>query len=416
MNQLSQMPGRESRQKLNRDVQVLRAFAVLEVMFQHRSFLIHETVTLKLDEFFQFWGGVDLFLVVSGFVISRGLLEARNRCDTHKEFLVEVLSFWIRRIWRIWPSAWFWVGVSFAMSLAIASGAVVSLAWGSLWGNALSSIAILTGLANIYAVAALQGLATQGGIPLSIYWSLSLEEQFYVILPIILLFAKGPRLAAICAVAAVVQIFWPRPIWGYMWVLRSDALLLGVIIGISLEAPWLRALLEPTFLVKPKWLRYASTFLLLFMISGMSSGHIVSFFTGIMAVLSMILVWFASYDAGYIMPEGVLKNVLVYLGARSYALYLVHLPAYLFAQDLWVRLSPPGAVIDGRFSVRLILTAAVFTLGFAEFNYQLIEQPLRRRGARLARQYKARQMAGIRIQEHGYPIVSPTAKNGIVVD
>ena len=182
--------------------------------------------------------------------------------------------------------------------------------------------------------------------------------------------------------------------------LRSDALLLGVVIGLSLQATWLRAALEPTFLAKPKSLRYVSTFLLLFMIGGMSSGRIVPVFTGVVAVLSMILVWLASYDAGYIIPDGVLKSVLVYLGARSYALYLVHLPAYLFAQDLWLRLSPPGAAIGGRFALRLILTAAVLALGFAEFNYRLIEQPLRRRGARLAGQYRARQLAVILTQEN----------------
>jgi peptidoglycan/LPS O-acetylase OafA/YrhL len=365
-----------------RDIEVLRALAILCTVFHHRSVLLVETSTHVIDPYFQWWGGVDLFLVVSGFVISRGLLASRRQCRSNSEFLVEVLGFWIRRIWRIWPSAWLWVAVPLLMSIVTVSGA-----WGGVLPNLHSIVAILSSVENFHQHQVLSGGSLRSAPPFEVYWSLSLEEQFYVLLPIALLYVRYRRLALLCFSVAAVQIVWSRPVWSFMWAIRSDALLLGVLIGLSFDSPRARALLEPVFLRRPGWLRYVTTALLVFLIGGMAGQNLVPFFTGCIAVLAAILVWFASFDAGYIMPESLLKQVLVWLGSRSYAIYLIHIPAFLFSLEIWHHLMPPGTRIGASFTLRLVLTFIPVVLGLAELNYRLVEQPLRRKGADIARRF-----------------------------
>jgi peptidoglycan/LPS O-acetylase OafA/YrhL len=372
-----------------RDIEVLRALAVLFTVFHHRAILLAETRSHVLDPYFEWWGGVDIFFVVSGFVISRGLLASRERCRSQSEFLVEVLAFWIRRIWRIWPTAWLWLVIVLFMSIVTASGV-----WGGFLGNLRSIVPILSNVQNIYMHYDVNGAGPHSAVPFGVYWSLSVEEQFYLLLPIALLYFRYRRLALLCVVLAAVQIVWDRPLWGVLWAVRSDALLLGVLIGLSFDHPRLRAMLEPVFLRRPAWLRYVSTGLLLFMIAGMAALHVVPFFTGVIALLAALLVWFASFDADYILPESYLKQALVWLGSRSYAIYLIHIPAFLFTLEIWHHVMPPGTVIGGRFTLRLILTWIPVVLGLAEINYRVVEQPLRRKGHRIARQFIVRHRLG----------------------
>jgi peptidoglycan/LPS O-acetylase OafA/YrhL len=374
--------------RIIRDIEVLRALAVLSTIFQHRIVLLtQETRTHVLDPYFQWWGGVDIFFVVSGFVISRGLLAARRRYPDNGAFLVEIGAFWIRRIWRIWPTAWFWVAVSLTLSI------VVHSIWGPVLPNLASTAAILASVENLHQYYTQAVPTMRGSMPFAPYWSLSLEEQFYLLLPVLLLLVRYRRLALVCALGAAVQIVIPRPIWSLLWSIRSDALLIGVLIGLSMEHPRLRSLAEPVFLRRPAALRYASTGLLLFLISVLAADHIVPICTGLIAILAGLLVWFASYDAGYILPEGPAKRVLVWLGARSYAIYLIHIPTFYFTLEFWHHITPPGTPIDGRFTLRLVLTAIPLLLLLAEANYRLLEQPLRRKGAALSRGWRLRHQA-----------------------
>jgi len=75
---------------------------------------------------------------------------------------------------------------------------------------------------------------------------------------------------------------------------------------------------------------------------------------------------------------------MLWFGSRSYALYLIHIPAFFVTREIWFRIEPPGTVFTGAFTLRFALTASVLLLTFTELNYRLVEVPLRRRGARIA--------------------------------
>jgi len=108
------------------------------------------------------WTGVDMFFVLSGFLIGRQLQRELQRSDT-----VNVPRFLFRRGMRIWPLYFAWVTF-----LALALGK-----WHGIWPD-------LTFLSNY-----VQGQVSGG-------WSLSTEEQFYLVVPLLLLGVQrtfGPR-------------------------------------------------------------------------------------------------------------------------------------------------------------------------------------------------------------------------------
>jgi peptidoglycan/LPS O-acetylase OafA/YrhL len=108
------------------------------------------------------WTGVDLFFVLSGFLIGRQLQRELQRRDS-----VNVPRFLLRRGLRIWPLYFAWIAF-----LALALGK-----WRGIWPD-------VTFLSNYF-----QGQVSGG-------WSLSTEEQFYLIVPLLLLGVQrlfGPK-------------------------------------------------------------------------------------------------------------------------------------------------------------------------------------------------------------------------------
>ena len=110
---------------------------------------------------------------------------------------------------------------------------------------------------------------------------------------------------------------------------------------------------------------------------------------GAIAVLSALLVWLASYNRDYLMPTGVFKTLMTWIGSRSYGIYLIHIPAYSLVRELTFRLqaaslpSPAGHPV-----VTLVLAFGLIVL-LSELNYRLIEMPMRNRGAALVKRLSA---------------------------
>jgi peptidoglycan/LPS O-acetylase OafA/YrhL len=380
MHSTLETPGRKSH--LIGDIEVLRAIAVLVTVFQHQSVLTFHRIE-SIDSYFDFWFGVDIFFVVSGFVIARSLLPTLAMAKNRQDYWRNVVAFWIRRMWRIWPTAWLWTAL-----IVIAAVFARSQAWGKPLPDLQDAIAILLHVFNLHRV---DVDAIQGTGILSPYWSLSLEEQFYLLLPFLLFIVPRERLISVLAVLVGAQIFLTR--WalnnnlsGLLWSIRSDGLMLGVVIALTLEKRWIRGLLEPLFLAKSRLAKCLSVVLPLFLMSALSAGHVVTFGTGLIAILSGWLVWVASYDMNYIIAEGWLKRILVWIGLRSYAIYVIHCPAFLITQSIWAHLSPAGTNLgDGQHLWQLSITAAVLIVVLSELNFRLIEAPLRRKGAAIAK-------------------------------
>ncbi len=374
------------------DIEVLRAIAVIMVMIQHAPAILFPwrgEFQGRIYTFGGFWTGADLFFAISGFVIARSLLPSLETARGSVDFINTTLAFWVRRVWRLLPSAWLWLAIILVLVVFFNR----SGAFGTFHGNFEATIAAILDVANFRVL--LVFAQAEHGVSFP-YWSLSLEEQFYILLPITFLIARR-RLPIVLAVGVLAQLFLPRfgpgtsDFGNLMNVIRSDALLLGVLIALWSRTPTYR-LFEPASLRRMPLVGIlvlgAVTGLLI--ATGSLGLHLGTFKVGLVAILSAVLVFIASFDGDYLFPPGLLKNALVWIGARSYALYLIHQPAYLMAREIWFRIEPAGTVFTGVYTLRFAVTAVIILFVLADLNFRLVETPLRRRGARIAARLKAR--------------------------
>ncbi len=166
------------------DVDGLRAVAVGLVIVQHAGLA-----------FTGGFVGVDVFFVISGFLITRLILSG---CDAGT---FSLKNFWLRRVRRILPAA------ALVVATTLAVGTV--LLWPrELAGLADSAVAQQLGLANVYfwSHGTYFDLPSERS-PLLHTWSLAVEEQFYLVWPVLMayLYRKSRRAVAavVCLIVAV---------------------------------------------------------------------------------------------------------------------------------------------------------------------------------------------------------------------
>jgi peptidoglycan/LPS O-acetylase OafA/YrhL len=208
----------------------VRGIAILLVLFHH--FTLFDPVT-SIGAWFGFfallgWSGVDLFFVLSGFLITGILLDARG---SGRYFS----SFYMRRVLRIFPLYYLVVALSFVVlpqfprwhELLAGRGPYVQWPY---W----------TYLVN-FAIAE-RGDFTHG--VLDVAWSLAIEEQFYLLWPAVVWLLRPAWLGALCLgiVVGVPVLRWialdagVEPVDTYVLpYYRADALAMGALLA------WLRA-------------------------------------------------------------------------------------------------------------------------------------------------------------------------------
>lgn len=361
------------------DIEILRGLSVLVIIIHHMHNNLLAWSSPVADRFYSYFAGtgsVDLFFCISGFVITRDIAPRMARCGDRQQFFVTAITFWIRRAWRLLPSAW----LCLASVLVLAAFFNESGAFGSFRANFAGVVAAALNVANLHFAAVFNSPPGLGAT--FHFWTLSLEEQFYLSLPF-LLFFTGRAFVWLVAAAIVFQLLSVRPNL-YYWVLRTDAMLLGVMIALwSRQASY--RLFTPEFLDQSRLLRWAALPALVLSIVFVSSSdlRIVNHQISVIAVLSAILVWIASYDRNFLMKPGAVKRLLVWTGSRSYALYLWHVPVFFTTRELWSRLSP-GTTFDSSWTATFVATTAVLLISIAELNFRFIEMPLRERGAAIA--------------------------------
>lgn len=358
------------------DIELLRGIAVLGVLFHHlQGNLFTDNVPLlqAIQGVGQFWWGVDLFFAISGFVIARSLIPALQGCRTRQECWEQTRNFWLRRAFRLLPSAWLWLALMLLACVFLNR----SGAFGTLAANVQATLAGVLQYANLRF--AYSFMHYEYGTSF-VYWSLSLEEQFYLLFPLLILLCRK-YLVWVLVVLVVVQLAMPRT--SLLMMLRTDALALGVLLAMwSTHASYRRW--EPTFLHRP-WMGVSALVILTLVLSFFATSHFESYRVSVIAVLSAVLVWLASYNRDYLMPTGLFKRLMTWVGSRSYGIYLIHIPVYFLVRELIFRLqsdslpSPAGHPI-----LTLVLAFGLIVL-LSELNYRFIEMPMRNRGAALVK-------------------------------
>jgi peptidoglycan/LPS O-acetylase OafA/YrhL len=92
------------RHAINLEIEYLRAIAVLLVVFAHADALFPQSGIGQ-------WTGVDLFFCISGYVITRSFQEYFDEAIAEGRWWAAARAFWVRRIFRLAPSAWLWLAV-----------------------------------------------------------------------------------------------------------------------------------------------------------------------------------------------------------------------------------------------------------------------------------------------------------------
>ncbi|CAB4606947.1 unannotated protein [freshwater metagenome] len=329
--------------------------------------------------------GVDIFLVLSGFLITSLALEEVHRTDS-----MSASGFFARRARRLLPAAIATIVVVVVIARILDHGSVDA----SLRGHAVAS---LTYIANWWSIAQHNSYQAAFGTesPLNHFWSLAVEEQFYLVFPIALIGTIAllkrrigvHRLAHVALIGAVIGAIASCAL---MWILRtpgsdpsrvylgtdtrSQALFIGIAIAcvvrlwpvnpsrrLARNTLTTAALLGLAVLVgiattadfRSDWL-YTGGFLLIAIATGIVvlalNGHD-SFFTKALSFR-----WFRT------------------LGLVSYGLYLWHWPIKVFVTGERLHLSDDRTGRIELFVIRVALTAIATAL-----SWYLIEQPFRRR-------------------------------------
>jgi peptidoglycan/LPS O-acetylase OafA/YrhL len=344
-------------------IDALRAIAVMAV------FLYHAGVGWMPGGFL----GVDVFFVISGYLIT-SLLLAEYRRGGH----IRLGRFWARRARRLLPA----VGVLVAVTMVVAA-IVEPDRLTELRGDAISSLAYV---ANWHFVFAHQSYFDQFQRP-SLFrhlWSLSVEEQFYLFWPLI--FAGGMTLfgrrrlivgvlaGALGSVALAWALFDPhdasRAYYG------TDTHAVGLLVGVALALVW-----SPRDLRRDNPSRWFGP--LLDAAGALALGYLVLSFVQVhdydLALFHGGYLWLALFTAVLVAalahPAARLGGLLgqrpvVWLGLRSYSFYLWHWPV--------LALTRPGIDVSMPRGI-LIPLQLVAVLALSELSYRFVEIPFRRR-------------------------------------
>lgn len=308
--------------------------------------------------------GVSLFFTLSGFLITRLLVLEHLGAG-----YIDLRRFWARRARRLLPAAFAAIllgaGVAAAVGtpsqrISLPGDAIAALLYGTNWRFVLAG----TSYAGIYeAPSVLQHL-----------WSLAVEEQLYLLVPVLVagLLAAG-RGAARAAVAALVAatalataLLAPDAALETLYYgthVRATELLVGVLLALLVAAPdrpaprAVVAIAGPAALGFLAWTwttwRFAD--------AGLYRGGL-----AVHAVAVAVVLWSVAGGAGPL-SRGLEHPALTWIGRRSYGIYVYHWPLFLLARQADV------AVAEG-----LLLAAAWLGSGLlAAVSYVRLEQPVR---------------------------------------
>lgn len=335
--------------KYRSEIDGLRAFAVLPVILFHAGFGL----------FGGGYVGVDVFFVISGFLITGILADDLDR-GTYS-----ILDFYERRARRILPALFFVIAVSIPAALAVMMPRQAL-------DFAQSIIATVTFTSNIlFWVEADYFAPTAELKPLLHTWSLAVEEQYYIVFPLLL------------------ALLWRIGRGATVWVIGAVA------VASLIACQWaVTRHPEAAFYLLPfrAWELFVGSLCAFYMRAGPRTGHDAPALAGLALILGSIFVFddhtpFPSVYAlapvlgtalilvfaqsGTLTARVLSFRPFVWVGLISYSAYLWHQPLFAFARIPMISAPSPA----------LMLGLSAASLGLAYLSWRFVEGPFRNRSA-----------------------------------
>ena len=335
----------------------LRAVAVLGVLVYH----------LNRDWLPGGFLGVDIFFVLSGYLITMLLL------NEHRETgRISLPTFWARRIRRLLPAL---LVLLVVMVILIDVGGD-PLALGQARGDLLATLFYA---ANWHFITSGQTYFSQflAVSPDRHTWSLAIEEQFYLVWPIlvavILARFRTRALGIVAVTVGVASALWMVAIFNpadpsrayYGTDSRIFQILIGAVLAISLAGPLkARVAIWGRRLAPVALLAIAAAYLLL------ADDNSIYYHGGAVVVALAAATLIAGLEAGSPIDRLLSLRPLVLVGLASYGMYLWHFPIIIFTNQWLGPTSTPA----------IALLAVGLTFSVTAISYIVVESPIRRRG------------------------------------
>jgi peptidoglycan/LPS O-acetylase OafA/YrhL len=321
------------------------------------------------------WSGVDLFFVLSGFLIGGILLDARSSPHYFR-------AFYMRRIFRIFPIYYLWILLFAVFSLLALAGLPFPVAVHR--ADLLQIPVQLAFLQNMqftaYEFPYLWFVVT---------WSLAVEEQFYLLAPPLIRFLSYRRLLAVLGATVCVAPFIRLYVFyhiapgtfaaAYLLPCRADTLACGILLAAAWREPRFHAFLQR----RRRALQLVLAALGLGVILAIHS--LIGPLTLLRATLgyswfaflySALLILVLSNTGGWLAAAMRLAPLRA-LGLVSYCVYIIHFPIHQLIHRILLHAPPQVNSVPG---LLITLLGALLTIALAALSWRFFESPLLRRG------------------------------------
>jgi peptidoglycan/LPS O-acetylase OafA/YrhL len=321
------------------------------------------------------WSGMELFFILSGFLIAGILMDTRKSPNYFK-------TYYIRRACRIMPVYFLFLGLVAIAFHFVYRPVGKPLDW--VFATSLPWYSFLSFGQNFW----MARLNEIGPPILAITWSLAVEEQFYISLPLIIRFVRRSTLPYIFSagiiLAPIIRVLIVYKYPGHLWATyvllpsRMDSLCLGALCAYYLREPrvwdWLvknRSTLWKVLLGLVAGMPLVSSqgipFTLLWITAGI--GWMSAFYV---TVLLLVLT-----KSGSFFSRAMRLPMFTGLGTIAYSVFLFHLGIYCLC--MWA-LTGHGWIVNSWKDFEVVLLSVAITIGFCKLLWRFFEKPIIRWG------------------------------------
>lgn len=335
---------------------ILRCCAALSIVIYHSTLSYKEFLPRAFAMLLHgFPVGVDFFFIISGFLITYLLLAEKEQTGA-----ISLSRFYLRRALRIFPLYYI----------------IVALAW---WLHhaghpEINFYSYLYFIGNFWMIDHDWTVAT-----LNPLWSICIEEQFYVIIPLLVWLIPTRRLpwlfGGIIALSIGFRVYATlTPQHNYWMTIYCHTLSRCDVLAVGCWLAW-RHFTRPIRLQLPRWTLLAAVMFLVLLLSIIDTSDFTSLnlatFKKYLYVLPLVFIFcYTLFTPHAATPPGKGVQVLNYLGKISYGLYMYHSPVIFLLDE------NPAIYHDSQ-SLRLFLILAI-TVVIASLSYYLFEKQILR--------------------------------------